>query len=137
MTIRNATYTAQVTVTGGRAGHASSDDGALDVDLRRPGSSERGTNPEQLFAAAWAACFQSALISAGRQRGIDTSKSSIEAAVALVNNEGVYTLGAEFRIAIPGVDKTTIEELAATAHQICPYSNATRGNVHIEFIGVE
>ena len=137
MTIRDAAYTAHVTVTGGRAGHASSDDGALDIDLRRPGSPERGTNPEQLFAAAWAACFQSALISAGRQRGVDTTGSSIEAAAALINDEGVFTLVAEFRITIPGVDKATIEELAATAHQICPYSNATRGNVQVAFIAVE
>lgn len=137
MTIRDAAYIARVTVTGGRGGHASSDDGALDVDLRRPGSPERGTNPEQLFAASWAACFQSALMSAGRQRGIDTSRSRVEAAIGLINDEGVYTLGAEFRIAIPGVDKATIDELAATAHQICPYSNATRGNVNVIFVAVD
>ena len=133
MASRDAVYTAHVKVTGGREGHAASDDGALNLTLQRPGGSQNATNPEQLFAAGYAACFQSAMLGAGRQRGIDTSESVIDAAVSLNKGDHVYTLGVDFRIAIPDVDKATALEIVQQAHQLCPYSNATRGNIEVNF----
>ncbi len=98
MASKDAVYTANVRVTGGRVGHAVSDDGALRLDLRRPGSDPVATNPEQLFAAAYAACFQSAMIGVGRQRGIDTSGSVIDAAVSLIKGDQSHNLGVDFKI---------------------------------------
>src|SRR3954453_3608863 len=122
------TYTATVTVTGGRAGHAVSDDGVLDVQLRRPkvrGENE-GTNPEQLFAAAWGACYQSALISVGRDAGIDTAQSTVTVRIGVGPDEGGgYGLVARIEIAIPGVDREEVQRLADGAHRLCPYSRAT------------
>jgi len=122
-------YTAEVRTTGGRAGHTTSSDGILDLDLARPGSS-RGTNPEQLLAAGWSACFQSALAHAGRTRGIDTSASMVTAKVTLGNEaDGGYALKASLRIQIPGIELQIAQELVEEAHRTCPYSKATRGNI--------
>jgi Ohr subfamily peroxiredoxin len=128
-------YTTSVTVTGGRQGHAVSDDGVLDVQLRTPklnGVSE-GTNPEQLFAAAWAGCFGSALGAVGRGAGVDTSDSTVKVDVSQgPDAEGGYGLAAKIFVTIPGVDKAKVQELADSAHEMCPYSRATRGNVEVD-----
>jgi Ohr subfamily peroxiredoxin len=128
-------YTTTVTVTGGREGHAVSDDGVLDVQLRRPklnGASE-GTNPEQLFAAAWGGCYQSALMAVARKSGDDVSASTVSVEVAQGRDaEGVFGLAAKITVAIPGMDRDKARQLADAAHELCPYSRATRGNIDVE-----
>jgi lipoyl-dependent peroxiredoxin len=128
-------YTARATATGGRAGHAVSDDGVLDVDLKPPtemGGPGGATNPEQLFAAGYAACFQSALAVVGRRQDVDTSGSTVEADVTIGTIPGGgYGLAVELRVSIPGTDAETTRALAEAAHQVCPYSNATRGNIDV------
>lgn len=133
MVSKDAVYTANVRATGGREGHAASDDGALNLDLRRPGGNPIATNPEQLFAAAYTACFQSAMVGAGRQRGVDTSGSVIDTAVSLIKGDQGYNLGVDFKISIPDVDEATALEIVHQAHKVCPYSNATRGNIEVNF----
>jgi lipoyl-dependent peroxiredoxin len=128
-------YTARATATGGRAGHAVSDDGILDLDLRPPkemGGPGGATNPEQLFAAGYAACFQSALGVVGRRDGTDTGQSTVEADVTIGPIAGgAYGLAVTIRVTIPGVDPAKARALAEAAHQVCPYSNATRGNIDV------
>ncbi len=128
-------YTARATATGGRAGHAVSDDGILDVDLQPPtamGGPGGGTNPEQLFAAGYAACFQSALGVIGRREHVDTTNSLVEADVSIGTIEGGgYGLAVTLRVTIPGADQARARALAAAAHRVCPYSNATRGNIEV------
>ena len=126
-------YTARATATGGRAGHAVTDDGLLDVHLKPPkemGGPGGATNPEQLFAAGYAACFQSALGVVGRRAGVDTEDSLVEADVSIGPiGGGGYGLAVALKVSIPGVDAGTTLQLAEAAHQVCPYSNATRGNI--------
>ena len=128
-------YTARATATGGRSGHAVSDDGLLDVHLRPPkemGGPGGGTNPEQLFAAGYAACFQSALAVVGRREGVDTEDSLVEADVSIGTiGGGGYGLAVALKVSIPGADPATARRLAEAAHQVCPYSNATRGNIEV------
>jgi Ohr subfamily peroxiredoxin len=132
-------YTTFVTVRGGRQGHAISDDGVLDVQLRVPkrnGVSE-GTNPEQLFAAAWAGCFGSALDYVANKAGIDSSGSTVNVEIAQgLDSTGGYGLAAKIFASIPGVDVVKVQELADLAHQGCPYSKATRGNVAVEVTAI-
>ncbi len=128
-------YTARATATGGRAGHARTDDGLLDLDLRPPqemGGPGGATNPEQLFAAGYAACFQGALGVVGRRRGVDTSDSVVTAEVSLGPVGDAFGLAVVLDVRIPDVDASTCQELADAAHQVCPYSNATRGNITVE-----
>lgn len=128
-------YTARATVTGGRSGHAVTGDGQLDVHLRPPeemGGPGGGTNPEQLFAAGYAACFQSALAVAGRREGIATEDSLVEADVTIGTVAGGgYGLAVTLKISVPGVDAATTRSLAEAAHRVCPYSTATRGNIEV------
>jgi lipoyl-dependent peroxiredoxin len=128
-------YTARATATGGRSGHAVSDDGVLDLDLKPPaemGGPGGATNPEQLFAAGYAACFQSALAVVGRRQGVDTGGSRVEADVTIGTIPGGgYGLAVALRVSIPGADAETTRGLAEAAHQVCPYSNATRGNIDV------
>ncbi len=128
-------YTARATATGGRAGHAVTDDGMLDVNLQPPkemGGAGGATNPEQLFAAGYAACFQSALGVVGRRQGTDTGNSTVEADVTIGTVPGGgYGLAVAIRVSIPGVEPGTVRALAEAAHQVCPYSNATRGNIDV------
>ncbi len=129
--IEKILYTGTVTATGGRAGHASSDDGLLDIDLARPGSG-LATNPEQLLAAGWSACFQGALAFVGREAGIDTSKSLVTAQVTLGNDGGGgFALSAKIAVMIPEADLDVVQGLADAAHKVCPYSRATRGNIAV------
>ena len=132
-------YTTSVTVNGGRQGHAVSDDGLLDVQLRRPktNSVSEGTNPEQLFAAAWAGCFGSALNAIARDAGVDASDSTVTVEIDQgPDSAGGYGLAARIFVAIPGADQAKVKELADLAHQRCPYSKATRGNVEVEVTAV-
>jgi osmotically inducible protein OsmC len=128
-------YTARATATGGRSGHAVSDDGILDLDLKPPkemGGPGGATNPEQLFAAGYAACFQSALAVVGRRQNVDTSESTVEADVTIGTIPGGgYGLAVAIRVSIPGADAETTRALAEAAHEVCPYSNATRGNIDV------
>ena len=122
-------------MTGGREGHAVSDDGVLDVQLRRPrinGISE-GTNPEQLFGAAWGGCLQSALMAVARKAGVDVSASVVTVEVAQGPDDvGGYSLAAWIRIDLPGIPYEQAQELVKGAHALCPYSKATRGNIEVE-----
>lgn len=132
-------YTTSVTVSGGRMGHAVSDDGVLDVQLRAPkinGVSD-GTNPEQLFAAAWAGCFGSAVNYLAGQQGIDAKDATVTVEIAQgPDSEGGYGLAGKIVVSIPGVDQAKVQELADAAHQGCPYSKATRGNMQVEVTAV-
>jgi Ohr subfamily peroxiredoxin len=130
-------YTARAHVTGGRDGHGRSDDGALEVDLRRPtelGGEGGGTNPEQLFAVGYAACFESALgVVAGRQH-VDAGGVAIDSEVSLLpTGDGGFRLAVVLDVSVPGVeDRDAAAALVRAAHEVCPYSNATRGNIDVE-----
>jgi len=130
-------YTAQALASGeGRDGNAQTSDGRLSVTLASPvelGGSGEGTNPEQLFAAGYAACFHSALRLVGRQHKADLTDSAVAAKIHLGALDGAgYGLAAELEIALPAVDRETAEALVAKAHAVCPYSNATRGNITVD-----
>jgi osmotically inducible protein OsmC len=130
-------YTAEATVTGGRArGHGRTNDGALDVQLRSPkemGGEGGGTNPEQLFAIGFAACFESALGVVGRRERIEVSDVSIDSRVSLLpTKERGFALAVELDVTLPQVqDPEQAARLVAAANQVCPYSNATRGNIDV------
>jgi lipoyl-dependent peroxiredoxin len=131
-------YTAEATVTGGRAeGHGRSSDGNLDVQLRTPpelGGDGGGTNPEQLFAVGYAACFEGALGVVGRREKADVGDASIESRVGLLAaGGGRFKLVVALDVSMPQVhDAAQAARLVAGAHQVCPYSNATRGNIDVE-----
>jgi Ohr subfamily peroxiredoxin len=129
-------YTTSATATGARGGSASTDDGRLSVNLSVPtglgGDNGPGTNPEQLFALAYSACFQGALGVAGKNNGVDTSNSTVKAEVSFLKGDAGFNIGVSLFVNIPGVDPETTLKLAQEAHQICPYSNATRGNVDVQ-----
>jgi Ohr subfamily peroxiredoxin len=131
----DALYTASATATGGRTGHAVTSDGALEVDLVVPselgGDGGPGTNPEQLFAAGYSACFLSALSLMAGKRGIDTSAATVTADVSLRSEGRGFGLAVDLRVRMPGVERELAEKLVAKAHQVCPYSNATRGNIEV------
>jgi Ohr subfamily peroxiredoxin len=131
------TYRAEATAWGGRAGRAASDDGRLGVDLSVPaglgGDGGPGTNPEQLFAAGWAACFQQALTLVAGPAGVDVSTSAVTVRVGIGadTSDGAFALQAEIAAEIPGADVATVRALLDRAHQVCPYSKATRGNIDV------
>ena len=127
-------YTAKTHTTGGRDGGASrSSDGNLDVVISAPGSGRAGTNPEQLFAAGWSACFESALMSVARKQKIAVPDGlAIDAEIDLHQAEGGYFLGARLNVSLPGMDSAGARALVDAAHQVCPYSKATRGNIDVE-----
>jgi lipoyl-dependent peroxiredoxin len=130
-------YTAHAHVTGGRAaGHGRSSDGALEVDLRAPqetGGEGGGTNPEQLFAVGYAACFESALGAVARRLRLEAADVAIDSSVMLMPTENRgYTLGVSLAVTLPSVDDAAqAVELVKAAHEVCPYSNATRGNIDV------
>ena len=129
-------YTAEVTVTGGREGHARASDGRLEVDLDVPsemgGADGPGTNPEQLFAAGYAACFQSALLRIAAGRKLDVTGWRITARVGIGPLEsGGFGLSAELDLGAPGIGRDEALDLMRGAHQVCPYSRATRGNIDV------
>ena len=131
-------YTAQVTTTGGRTGHSKSSDGILDINLATPkelGGPGGATNPEQLFAAGYSACFESALRVVARMQKINVTSSSVTAKVTLSKTEQhAYSLAAELRVALPEVKQDVAQKLVEAAHQVCPYSVATRGNMQVTLI---
>ena len=129
-------YTAQATVTGARdKGHGRTTDGALEVDLRVPpelGGPGEGTNPEQLFAVGYAACFEGALATVARRRRLEAGDASIASNVSLVAaEERTFTLAVQLDVTLPSVGDDQAVELVAAAHKVCPYSNATRGNIDV------
>ncbi|MGW9341674.1 organic hydroperoxide resistance protein [Streptomyces albidoflavus] len=128
-------YTAVATAENGRDGRVATDDGKLDVVVNPPkemGGSGAGTNPEQLFAAGYSACFQGALGVVARAAKADIKGSTVTAHVGIGKTEaGGFGLEVELITSIPNVDRATAEELVAKAHEVCPYSNATRGNIKV------
>ncbi len=129
-------YTAEAHVTGGRAeGHGTSSDGALEVDLRTPaelGGEGGGTNPEQLFAVGYAACFESALMAVARRSKIAVGDVGIDSRVALISaEERSFGIAVELRVGLPSLETDAAIDLVRQAHRVCPYSNATRGNIDI------
>jgi Ohr subfamily peroxiredoxin len=129
-------YTAKATSTGdGRNGHVVSSDQRLDLDLALPpemGGSGNGTNPEQLFAAGYSACFHSALRLVARRAGVDAGDSTVSAEVGIGPEGEAFGLVVTLIISIPGLEREQARELAEAAHQVCPYSRATRGNISVE-----
>jgi lipoyl-dependent peroxiredoxin len=132
-----AVYTASATATGdGRNGHVRSSDGVLDFDLAVPkemgGPGGAQPNPEELFAAGYAACFHGALKAAARTKKVTLTDTAVTVDVGIgPNGQGGFQLQATIEVEIPSVDETTARELLEAAHQICPYSNATRGNIEV------
>jgi Ohr subfamily peroxiredoxin len=129
-------YTAEAHVTGGRlAGHGRTRDGVLEVDLRVPpelGGEERGTNPEQLFAVGYAACFEGALATVARRKKLEAGDVEIDSKVMLVaGEERSFTVAVELAVTLPSVEGEDAIELVRSAHKVCPYSNATPGNSHV------
>ena len=130
-------YTAEAQVTGGRVkGHGKTTDGALEVDIRVPselGGDGGGTNPEQLFAVGFAACFDSALGVMARRQRVDAGDATIDSKVNLhASQGGIFELSVTLDVSLPSIDDPeTAAELVKAAHQVCPYSNATRGNIDV------
>ena len=121
------------TTSGGRDGAARSHDGRLDLQLSSPGSNGAGTNPEQLFAAGWSACFIGAIGFAAGKLGVRLPADlAVDAEVDLCHADGAYFLQARLNVRLPGLDRETARALVDTAHQTCPYSRATRGNIGVE-----
>ena len=131
--IEKVLYTGRTHTTGGRDGAARSDDGKLDIKLSRPGSPGLGTNPEQLFAAGWSACFIGAMgLEAARRKIAMPAETAIDAEVDLGMGGDAYFLQARLTISLPGLDRDLAQALIDAAHQTCPYSKATRGNITVE-----
>jgi lipoyl-dependent peroxiredoxin len=129
-------YTAAARVTGGRiAGHGRTSDGALEVDIRIPaelGGEGGGTNPEQLFAVGFAACFESALEAVARRQKLETGAIAIDSKVMLrAGEDRSFVIAAELHVTLPELEDEQAVELVRTAHRVCPYSNATRGNIEV------
>jgi len=136
MKIEKVLYTAHATSTGGREGISKSSDGALDVKLTTPkelgGNGAFGTNPEQLFAAGYSACFLGAMKFVASQQKISLpADTSIDAAVGIGQIPAGFLVQVALTVKIPGMDKAAAEKLVETAHTVCPYSNATRGNIDV------
>jgi Ohr subfamily peroxiredoxin len=132
----DAMYTAEATAWGGREGHSASSDGVLDLQLRIPkemgGPGGPFTNPEQLFATGYASCFHSALRLVAAREKIDVTDSAVTARVGIgPDGQGGFGLKVDLEAELPGVEHSTAEDLVAKAHQVCPYSNATRGNIEV------
>ena len=125
-------YTAKAHTTGGRDGASRTDDGRLDIKLSSPGTAGSGTNPEQLFAAGYSACFIGAMKAvAGKMKVTLPTDLAIDAEVDLGPTPGAYGIAARLNISLPGMDRAAAQALVDAAHKVCPYSNATRGNVDV------
>ncbi|HSY79990.1 MAG TPA: organic hydroperoxide resistance protein [Candidatus Sulfotelmatobacter sp.] len=125
-------YTAKAHTTGGRDGASRTSDGRLDVKLSMPGAPGNGTNPEELFAAGWSACFLSAMkVVALRTKVAVPADAAIDAEVDLGTSHGAYGLAARLNVSLPGMDREAAQSLVNAAHQVCPYSIATRGNIDV------
>ena len=142
MSLEKVLYTAHATSTGGRDGKSVSSDGALNVQLSTPrelgGAGGPGTNPEQLFAAGYSACFIGALkLVAGKEKVALPADTSIDASVGIGPLPIGFGIEAELRVRAPGVARDVLEALVQKAHAVCPYSNATRGNIDVKLVVVE
>ena len=130
-------YTAIATTTGGREGHTQSDNGVLDFNIEIPkemgGRGGDFTNPEQLFAAGYSACFDSALNLVARTKKIRVKNTSVTASVSIGSNDaGGFELAVDLGVTVPGIERALAQKLMEAAHQVCPYSNATRGNIEVK-----
>lgn len=126
-------YTAKTHTTGGRDGASQSSDGRLDIKLSSPGSAKVGTNPEQLFAAGWSACFMGAMGIAAHQLKVRMpADAAVDAEVDLGQTDGAYLLQARLNVSLPGLEPAIARAIVDAAHQTCPYSKATRGNINVE-----
>jgi Ohr subfamily peroxiredoxin len=131
--IDKVVYTGKTHTTGGRSGESRSSDGNLDIKLSSPGSNGNGTNPEQLFAAGWSACFIGAIGKAAAGMKVKLPADlAVDAEVDLGTAEGGYFLQARLNVSLPGIDPEVARALVDAAHQTCPYSKATRGNIGVE-----
>jgi len=135
-TLATILYTAQTHTTGGRDGRGQTRDGELDLPLSPPGSGRPGTNPEQLFAVGWSACFIGALRRAGQKYNVRLPDGvAVDAEVSLGNTaDGSFALAAQLTVHLPGLAAEDKAKLVDEAHQICPYSKATRGNIEVGFV---
>jgi osmotically inducible protein OsmC len=125
-------YTAKVRTMGGREGASRSSDGRLDIRLSTPGGPGGGTNPEQLFAAGWSACFEGAMAIAARKMNVTLPAGlAIDAEVYLNIADGAYILSARLNVSAPGLDRDVARSIVDAAHQTCPYAKATRGNIQV------
>ncbi|MEH6490886.1 organic hydroperoxide resistance protein [Halopseudomonas sp.] len=136
MSVENVVYRAYAEATGGRDGRAISSDGVLDVELTTPkelgGAGGKGTNPEQLFAAGYSACFIGAMkFVAGRDKLAMPADASVEGVVGIGQIPNGFGIEVELRISLPGMDDAQARQLIDSAHEVCPYSNATRGNIDV------
>ena len=130
--IAKVLYTGKTHTTGGRDGASRSEDGRLEIKLSSPGSSGSGTNPEQLFAAGWSACFIGAMgLAAGQGKITLPADLAVDAEVDLGTTDGAYFLQARLNVSLPGLEREVAQALIDAAHQTCPYSKATRGNVDV------
>lgn len=128
-------YTGKTHTTGGRDGESRSSDGRLEIKLSSPGSAGSGTNPEQLFAAGWSACFIGAIgIAASKMKVALPAGFAVDTEVDLLLKDGGYFLQARLNVNLPGLDREVAQSLVDTAHQTCPYSKATKGNIDVETI---
>lgn len=131
-------YTAKTLTKGGRDGYSKSADGRLDIQLTSPGAPGAGTNPEQLFAAGWSACFIGAMGFAAKNLKVKLpADTTVETEVDLGTGEDGYLLQARLNVHLPGIEKDIANEIIRQAHQTCPYSKATKGNIHAEIRVVE
>ena len=131
-TLDKVLYTAKAHTTGGRDGQSQSDDGRLNVTLSSPGTAGTGTNPEQLFAAGYSACFIGAMKAvAGKMKLTLPADLAIDAEVDLGPIPNAYGIAARLNVSLPGMDRAAAQGLIDAAHQVCPYSNATRGNIDV------
>lgn len=132
------TYVAEATAHGGREGYVTSQDGQIELKVAMPpalGGDGNGTNPEQLFAAGYSSCFHNALILVGNRAGFDLTGSTVAAKVGIgPNRTQGYGLAVALSVSLPILDQDVAEKLVAAAHQVCPYSNATRGNIDVTII---
>ena len=130
--IENVLYTGKTRTSGGREGASRSSDGRLDIKLSSPGTQGVGTNPEQLFAAGWSACFIGAMGLAAAKREVRLPADlTVDAEVDLGTSGGAYFLQARLNVSVPGLDRELVEALVNDAHRTCPYSKATRGNIDV------
>jgi osmotically inducible protein OsmC len=131
--LEHVLYTGRARTTGGRDGGSRSSDGRLDVKLSIPGTAGSGTNPEQLLAAGWSACYLSAICSEAQRLGIALPAAvTIDAEIDLGTIGGMRTLAARFKVSMPGVAQEAARQILSAAHLACPYSRATRGNIQVD-----
>jgi lipoyl-dependent peroxiredoxin len=135
--IEKVLYTAHAEVAGGREGHARTDDGLIDLQLRLPkemGGNGGGSNPEQLFAAGYAACFEGAVRFVAGQKKVKVDGASVKSEVGIGPRQGSgFAINVKLAVSLPGVDDATAQEIVKTAHEdVCPYSHATRGNIDVD-----